>query len=196
LSESISAKLLMGRALAWFDSRRLHQPSLAFIRARASAGKPTFGDDHAKVVPQIQRAHIFAREGCPPELRSSEGGHHANFRQRSSLSSRFSSRLHYFSTLRAGRSADLVSNGTKAASDDLSFRKRYSANMPASSNERRRASEQRQQDRRARLTAIQATHDDLRATIEQNAEQISIAVKPGSRFSWCGSRRFSGKLTN
>ena len=39
--------------------------------------------------------------------------------------------------------------------------------------ERRRTSERRrQQDRRARLTAIQATHDDLRAALELTTAEI------------------------
>ena len=39
--------------------------------------------------------------------------------------------------------------------------------------ERRHGSERRRtQDRRARLSAIQATHDDLRATLEQTAAEI------------------------
>jgi uncharacterized protein YlxW (UPF0749 family) len=39
--------------------------------------------------------------------------------------------------------------------------------------DRRRASERRrQQDRRARLSAIQATHDDLRAIIERNSTEV------------------------
>ena len=52
LSDSISAKLVMVSGLARFDSRRLHQPSLASIRTRASVGKSTFADDPG--------------EGCPP----------------------------------------------------------------------------------------------------------------------------------
>jgi len=41
------------------------------------------------------------------------------------------------------------------------------------SAERRRTSERRQSgDRRARLAAIQATHDDLRATVERTTAEI------------------------
>ncbi len=39
-------------------------------------------------------------------------------------------------------------------------------------SERRRTTDRRHRDRRARLAAIQTTHDDLRATIEQNAVEI------------------------
>jgi hypothetical protein len=38
--------------------------------------------------------------------------------------------------------------------------------------ERRRAEDRRRRDRRARLTAIQANHDDLIETVARNAEEI------------------------
>ena len=39
-------------------------------------------------------------------------------------------------------------------------------------NERRRTADRRQRDRRARLHAIQANHDDLKETVARNAEEI------------------------
>ena len=39
-------------------------------------------------------------------------------------------------------------------------------------SERRRTADRRQRDRRARLTAIQANHDDLKETVARNAEEI------------------------
>jgi hypothetical protein len=44
--------------------------------------------------------------------------------------------------------------------------------MGGPSNERRRNLERRQRERRARIADLQANHDDLRAIIERNAEQI------------------------
>jgi hypothetical protein len=44
--------------------------------------------------------------------------------------------------------------------------------MSGPSNERRRNLERRQRERRARIADLQANHDDLRAIIERNAEQI------------------------
>jgi len=44
--------------------------------------------------------------------------------------------------------------------------------MARTSNERRRNVERRQRERRARIADLQATHDDLRAILERNAEQI------------------------
>ncbi len=45
-------------------------------------------------------------------------------------------------------------------------------NMAGGSNERRRNVERRQRERRARIADLQATHDDLKATVQRNAEQI------------------------
>jgi hypothetical protein len=39
-------------------------------------------------------------------------------------------------------------------------------------SERRVTNDRRHHDRRTRITAIQATHDDLRTTIEQTAAEI------------------------
>ena len=38
--------------------------------------------------------------------------------------------------------------------------------------ERRRTSDRRQQERRTRLATVQANQDELRATIQRNAEEI------------------------
>jgi chromosome segregation ATPase len=44
--------------------------------------------------------------------------------------------------------------------------------MASASDERRRNVERRQRERRARIADLQATHDELKATVERSAEQI------------------------
>ncbi len=64
-----------------FDSRRLHQPSLACIRERASVGKPTFGSVSSEGSPKyassrrsqakvVHRSGKAAKVDCPHFIRS------------------------------------------------------------------------------------------------------------------------------
>ena len=44
--------------------------------------------------------------------------------------------------------------------------------MLPTSNDRRRVTERRQRERRARLEVIQSDHDDLKKAVKQNADEI------------------------